>query len=96
MKIKDEETRVRKELNQFILEAEKEHGPLDNKFVMLDSKYKILADLELELMDIRNKGNIIEYERTGQAPSIEIISQETKESLRRDVEKFREDLSTVY
>ena len=63
---------------------------------MLDSKYKILADLELELMDIRNKGNIIEYERTGQAPSIEIISQETKESLRRDVEKFREDLSTVY
>ena len=96
VKIKDEETRVRKELNQFILEAEKEHGPLDNKFVMLDSKYKILADLELELMDIRNKGNIIEYERTGQAPSIEIISQETKESLRRDVEKFRDDLSTVY
>ena len=95
-KIKDEETRVREELNQFILEAEKEHGPLANKFVILDNKYKILADLELELMDIRNKGNIIEYERTGQAPNIEIISQETKESLRRDVEKFREDLSTVY
>ena len=74
----------------------KEHGPLANKFVMLDNKYKVLADLELELMDIRNKGNIIEYERTGQAPNIKIILQVTKESLRRDVEKFREDLSTVY
>ena len=63
---------------------------------MLDKKYKVLADLELELMDIRNKGNTIEYERTGQALNIEIISQETKESLRRDVQKFREDLSTVY
>ena len=61
---------------------------------MLDNKYKILVDLELELMDIRNKGDIIKYERSGQAPSIEIISQETKESLRRDVEKLREDLST--
>ena len=35
------------------------HGPLANKFVILDNKYKILADLELELMDIRNKGNIM-------------------------------------
>ena len=49
---------------------------------MLDSKYKILADLELELMDIRNKGNIIEYERKWQAPNIEITPQETKEYLR--------------
>ena len=96
MKVKEEETRVREELNQFIIEAEKEHGPLASNLVMLDNKYKVLADLELELMDIRNKGNIIEYERTGQAPSIEIILQETKESLRRDVEKLREDLSTVY
>ena len=54
-KIKDEETRVREELNQFVLEAEKEHGPLANKFVILDNKYKILADLELELIDTRNK-----------------------------------------
>ena len=46
-------------------------------------------------MDIRNKGNIIEYERKWQAPNIEITSQETKECLRRDIEKFR-DLSTVY
>ena len=63
---------------------------------MLDKKYKVLADLELELMDIRNKGNIIAYERTGQTPNIEIISQETKESLRRDVEKLKDDLSSVY
>ena len=95
-KSQDEEIKIRKEHKKFVLEAEKEHGPLDNKFVMLDNKYKMLANLELELMDIRNKGNIFEYERTEQAPSIEIILQETKESLRRDVEKLREDLSTVY
>ena len=70
VKVKDEETRVREELNQFIIEAEKEHGPLANKFVMLDNKYKVLADLELELMDIRDKGNVITYERTGQAPDL--------------------------
>ena len=63
---------------------------------MLDNKYKVLADLELELMEIRNKGNIIAYERTGQAPNIEIILQETKESLRRDVEKLKDNLCSVY
>ena len=74
MKVKEEEIRVREELNQFIIEAEKEHGPLASNLVMLDEKYKVLADLELELMDIRNKGNIIPYERTGQTPNIKIIS----------------------
>ena len=58
-KVGEEETRVREELNRFTIEAEKEHGPLANNLVTLDKKYKVLADLELELMDIRNRGNII-------------------------------------
>ena len=47
-------------------------------------------------MDIRNRGNIIAYERTGQTPNIKILSQEASESLRRDLEKLKDDLSTVY
>ena len=42
----EEETRVREELNRFIIEAEKEHGPLANNLVTLDEKYKVLTDLE--------------------------------------------------
>ena len=95
-KVGEEETRVWEELNQFTIEAEKEHGPLANNLVTLDKKYKVLPDLELELMDIRNRGNIIANERTGQTPNIEIISQETGESLRRDIEKLKDDLSVVY
>ena len=47
-------------------------------------------------MDIRNRGNIIAYEKTRQTTNIEIISQETSESLRRDIEKLKDDLSVVY
>ena len=35
VKVKDKKTRAREELNQFVIEAEKEHGTLANKFVML-------------------------------------------------------------
>ena len=51
----EEETQVREEINRFIVEDEKEHGSLANKLVTLDEKYQVLADLELELMDIRRK-----------------------------------------
>ena len=57
-KVGEEETQVREELNQFIVEAEKEHGPLADKLVTLDEKYQVLADLELELMYIRRRGKI--------------------------------------
>ena len=75
-KVDGEENRDREELNRFTIEAEKEHGPLANNLVTLDEKYKLLTDLELELMDIRKRGNIIAYERSGQTPNIEIISQD--------------------
>ena len=54
-KVGEEETRVREELNRFLIEAEKEHGSLANNLVTLDEKYKVLADLKLELMDIRKE-----------------------------------------
>ena len=81
-KVGEEETQVREELNPFIIEAEKEHGPLADKLVTLDEKYQVLADLELELMDIRRGGNIIAHERTVKIANTETLSQETIESLR--------------
>ena len=95
-KVGEEEIQVREELNRFIVEAEKEHGPLAERLVTLDKKYQVLANLELELMDIRKRGNIIAYERAGQTPNIETLSQDAIESLRRDLEKLKDDLSTVY
>ena len=47
-------------------------------------------------MDIRKRGNIIACERAGQTPNIETLSQDAIESLRRDLEKLKDDLSTVY
>ena len=95
-KVGEEETQVREELNWFIIEAEKEHGPLADKLVTLYEKYQVLAGLELELMDIRRRGNIIAYEKAGQTPNIETLSQDTIESLRRDLEELKDDLSTAY
>ena len=85
VKVDEEETQVREELNRFIIEAEKEHGPLAERLVTLDEKYQVLANLELELMDIRKRGNIIAYERAGQTPNIETFSQDATESLRGDL-----------
>ena len=50
-----------------ILRGEKEHGPLAERLVTLEDQYKILTDLELELINIMEKGNIIAYEKGGQA-----------------------------
>ena len=47
-------------------------------------------------MDIRKRGNIIAYERAGQTPNIETLSQDAIESLRRDLEELKDDLSTAY
>ena len=95
-KVGEEETQVREELNRFIVEAEKEHGPLADKLVTLDEKYQVLADLELELMDIRRRGNIIAHEKTVKIANTETLSQETIESLRKDLEECKDDLSAVY
>ena len=80
----EEETQVREDLNRIILESEKEHGPLAERLVTLDEQYQVLADLELELMDIRRRGNIIAHEKTVKIANTETLSQETIESLRKD------------
>ena len=79
-----------------MVEAKKEHGSLEDKLVTLDEKYQALASLELELMDIRRRGNIIAYEKTVKITSTETLSQETIESLKEDLEDCKDDLSTVY
>ena len=47
-------------------------------------------------MDIRRRGNIIAHEKTVKIANTETISQETIESLRKDLEEHKDDLSTVY
>ena len=73
-KVGQVETQVREDLNPFIVEAEKEHGSLAGKLVTLDEKYQALADLELELMDIRRRGNIIAHEKTVKIANTETLS----------------------
>ena len=92
----EEEAQIRKELNQFIIEAEKEHGSLADKLVTLDERYQALAELELELMDIRRRKNIIVHEKTVKIVNTETLSQDTIESLRKDLEERKDDLSAVY
>ena len=69
---------------------------LEDKLVTLDEKYQALASLELELMDIRRRGNIIAYEKTVKIASTETLSQETIDSLRKEFENRKDDLRGVY
>ena len=92
----EEENQVREELNHIIIESEKEHGSLADRLVTLDEQYQVLADLELELMDIRRRGNIIAHEKTVKIANTETLSQDTIESLRKELEERKDDLSTAF
>ena len=92
----EEETQVREDLNHIILERENEHGPLAGRLVTLDDQYQLLAELEQELMDIRKRGNIITHEKRVKVVNTETISQDTIESLRKELESRRDDLSIAY
>ena len=50
-------------MSNTILGEEKEYGPLAERLVMLEEQYKLFTDLNQELMDIKEKGNIITYEK---------------------------------
>ena len=63
--VEEEESKIRNELSNIILKGEKEHGPLAERLVTLKDQYKLLTDLEQELMDIKAKENIITYEKGG-------------------------------
>ena len=69
---------------------------LEDKLVTLDEKYQALAILKLELMNIRRRGNIIAYEKTVKIASTETLSQETIDSLRKELGDRKDDLSAVY
>ena len=47
-------------------------------------------------MDIRRRGNIITNEKTVKVANTETLSQDTIESLRKELEDCRDDLSTSY
>ena len=84
MKVNEEETQVRERLNQFITASKQEHGgSLEERLVTLDERYQALASLELELMDIGRRKNIIAYEKSVKIASTETLSQETIDSLRK-------------
>ena len=65
--IEEEESKVRNELGEIILKGEKEHGPLEARLAMLKEEYKVLTNLELQLVNVMEKGNIITYEKGSQA-----------------------------
>ena len=64
--VEEEESKIKNELSDIILRGEREHGPLAKRLAMLDDQCEILTDLELELINIMEKGNIIAYEKGGQ------------------------------
>ena len=59
--IEEEESKVRNELGEIILKGEKEHGPLEARLAVLKEEYKVLTNLNLELINIMERGNIITY-----------------------------------
>ena len=89
-KVNEEETQVREKLNQFITASKQEHGgSLEERLVTLDERYQELASLELELMDIGRRKNIIAYEKSVKIASTETLSQETIDSIRKELGTVR-------
>ena len=93
MKSTEEEDQVRQGLKQLIIEARQEHGSLEDKMVTLDERYQALASLELDLRDIRNRKNIIAYEKTVKIANSETLSHETIDSLRKELGDRKDELS---
>ena len=89
-KAREEETQIRDGLNHMILESEKVHRPLAQILVTLEDLYQLLAELDLELMDIRSKGNIVTHEKRVKVADTETISQDKIESLINKLENCRD------
>ena len=82
-KLNVEEHQIKEKIIQYTAASQQEHGgPLPERLVTLDEKYKELASLELELMDISKRKNIIAYEKSVKIASTETISSETIDSIR--------------
>ena len=87
--IEEEESQVRKELCEIMLKGEKEHGPLEARLAVLKEEYKVLTNLELELINTMEKGNIITYEKGSQAKN-----SRSSPSIRRDSHRKESESST--
>ena len=81
-KTDEEEQKVRAELINYIINSEKADGPLADKLVTLEEHYKLLAELEQDLIDIRKRGNIIAHEKKAKIPDTETLSQDKIEALK--------------
>ena len=95
-KLNEEENQIKEKINQFTAASQQEHGgPLEERLVTLDENYKELASLELELMDISKRKNIIAYEKLAKIASMETLSPETIDSIRKDLGERKDELSVV-
>ena len=75
-KLNEEENQIREKINQFTAASQQEHGgSLEERLVTLDERYQELVSLELELMDIGRRWNIIAYEKSVKIASTETLSR---------------------
>ena len=96
-KLNVEERQIKEKVIQYTAACQQEHGgPLPERLVTLDEKYNELAGLELELMDIRKKKNIIAYEKSVKIASTETLSTETIDSIRKDLGERKDELSAAF
>ena len=93
--VEEEESRIRNELSEIILRGEKEHGPLEKRLAMLKDQFRILTDLELELINIMEKSNIIAYEKESQDMNSTGNQLIKGKSLRKESESNMDGPSTI-
>ena len=78
-----------------MLKGEKEHGPLEARLAVLKEEYKVLTNLELELINIMEKGNIITYEKGGQAKNARNSPSIKRNSHRKELESSTDSSVTI-
>ena len=93
--IDKEESKVRNELGEIILKGEKEHGPLEARLAMLKEENKVLTNLELELINIMEKGNIITYEKGSQAKNSRSSPSIKRNSYRKESKSSPDSSITI-
>ena len=93
--IEEEESKVRNEQCEIMLKGEKEHGPLEARLAVLKEEYKVLTNLELELINIMEKGNIITYEKGSQAKNARNSPSIKRNSHRKESESSTDSSVTI-
>ena len=68
---------------------------MEARLALLKEEYKVLTNLELELINIIEKGNIITYEKGSQAKSSRGSPLIKRKSLRKESENSTDSSSTV-